>query len=787
MPTEPTLVVDFGTCTSSAALVAGGEVTLLREPVSGSWSWPSAVALDGGTLLVGTAADSRRRIDPAAYRHEFKRELGQSDPLWLGERRHHVTDLVAAVLRAFRAAAEPFTAAPVDRLVLTVPATYAVGDPRRDRMLAAGTDAGFAEVELLPEPVAAALAPLAGGPLAPGTTALVYDFGGGTFDAALVRTGPDGDITVLGRPAALDDHGGRDIDDLIAAHIRRSGAAVFPGSAGSPGSSGAPDERTALQTNLALADFARQIKHHLTGDTEARDVIAPGAPEYRLSRERLAELITPLVAGTVACCRDLATACGVRPADIDAVVLVGGTAQMPVVTDAVTRQLGRPLRRAMDPALAVVQGAAAWARERDRRVQPTTATSTAVPLSWTLPDGSATVVRWLVEPGGHYRPDAPLLVVRTADTTLRHLHAPALAGGVLRARHAAPGARVMSGDWLATVAPPPAPVPALAVRPLDEPKLIQVHNLSSRVLRVMFGQGLNPLAAAPESGPVRLYDAVTATFDRVVTPPGTARTVALSADGRWLATAGDDGVVRLHDPAAEYRVRHSLPHPAPVWVMRFSPDGELLMTMGDDNAVRIIRTETGTTERVLDFPGPLWALDLSRDGWLLGTASQDRAVRFHHLVTGREWEFRLDWNAYRLALAPDATTVAVDTSVASPAGGADEPAKPGKWLHKLADATSASRFRLEIRDCASGRTLASHLHEREFFRLDFSPDGRYLAAATAQTVRVLDTARGTWRTLTQAAPVRYAAFSPDGRYLATGTGTSDGRGDVCVWSFAEFA
>ncbi|MFD0531769.1 Hsp70 family protein [Kitasatospora arboriphila] len=217
--TGPVLVVDFGTSSSAAAVVVDGRERLLKEPSSGLLSWPSAVSVAAdGRLLVGSAAERRKRAEPDSYRAEFKRDLGERAPVVLGGRGYPATGLVAAVLAEFRSQGRTVTGTEIDRLVVTVPASYGPVDPRREAMLEAGREAGFRSVELLAEPVAAAHAAVAGEPFGPGQTVLVYDFGGGTFDTALVRIGADGARTVLGH-AALDDCGGRDIDALLTGGI----------------------------------------------------------------------------------------------------------------------------------------------------------------------------------------------------------------------------------------------------------------------------------------------------------------------------------------------------------------------------------------------------------------------------------------------------------------------------------------------------------------------------------------------------------------------------------------
>ena len=153
------LAVDFGTSTSSAALVANGETIPIREASSGSWSWPSAVYRDGDALLVGTLAERRKQVRPAMYRAEFKRDFGQDVPVILGDQGFPVEALVTELISALREEAERVHGAPIDRAMLTIPASYGPADPRRDLMIGAAEAAGFTVVELIPEPVAAALAP----------------------------------------------------------------------------------------------------------------------------------------------------------------------------------------------------------------------------------------------------------------------------------------------------------------------------------------------------------------------------------------------------------------------------------------------------------------------------------------------------------------------------------------------------------------------------------------------------------------------------------------------------
>ncbi|MFB7943977.1 Hsp70 family protein [Kitasatospora phosalacinea] len=442
---EPVLVVDFGTSSSAAAVVTDRGERLVKEPSSGLLSWPSAVAAGpDGVLLVGSAAERRKRAEPDGYRAEFKRELGESAPVPLGGRSYSVTALVAAVLAEFRAQAGLMTGRAVGRLVVTVPASYGPVDPRRDAMLAAGREAGFESVELLAEPVAAAHAAVAGEPFGPGSTVLVYDFGGGTFDTALVRFDAAGVPAVLGH-AALDDCGGRDVDALLAGRIRERGREWLEPLLGAGGAG-------ALRARLELGDFVRRIKHQLTESGEVEDYLTPLGPASRVARTELDALITPLLERTVDCCQRLLADCGVRTKDVDAVLLVGGTTRVPAVRALLAQRLGRPLRQVEDPDLAVVHGAAAWAaRAADRRLTSVELPLHTRPLAWDFPGGNAELTEWTVQPGATYEPGDTLGALRLPDGSLWSLTASA--AGRVEAPLVEPGTAVAPGTWLLAVRP----------------------------------------------------------------------------------------------------------------------------------------------------------------------------------------------------------------------------------------------------------------------------------------------------------------------------------------------
>jgi molecular chaperone DnaK len=436
---EPTLVIDLGNTSSAAALVDGAQSRLLAEPVSGAVSWPSAVYWDGRQMLIGTLAEHHRQHDPAGYGVDFKRGLATNVVAQLGTHRFRAVEQVAAMLTALRLEAERVEGGPVRRALITVPASYFPADPRRAWMIAAGEAAGFATVELLAEPVAAAYAPAAGPGMAAGDLVLIYDLGGGTFDAALIRIGADVP-EILGH-AAVDECGGRDVDTLLSRRITEDGRDWLEPLAGT-------DEATARRLSMAVTEFAQRIKHQLSDAPSVEDHLLPSSPAYRLDQHELAALAAPMLARTVACCRGLLVRLEVPVTQVSTILLVGGGSRMPAVVDLLAREFGRPLRRVDEPDLATVRGAVRWFGHSGPRTVPAVmAPGRVVPLAFPLPGGDARLLRWLVGTGQAYAAGQVLGRVRLPGGSLWDLTA--ATAGTLDRFLVPPGQDVSAGQWLA--------------------------------------------------------------------------------------------------------------------------------------------------------------------------------------------------------------------------------------------------------------------------------------------------------------------------------------------------
>jgi molecular chaperone DnaK len=451
---DPVLAIDFGTSVTSGMLVNGSDnrPVLIKQKLGREADhWPSAVLWDDEKLVVGRIAEQRELVSPWRFRRGFKRSLRDKTPLVLGDKHFSAVELVCNILAEMRDVATKQCGEEVARVVLTVPPSYLeFGDGRAELMVQAGRSAKFTEVELLAEPVAASMAKLAGGrQFAPGERILVYDFGGGTFDAALVEIGE------LGRgrriPArSLDRCGGMDIDAAICEWFLQHGptelARLLPGQARYG------DDESALGALIELTARCEDLKEQLTNEP-TKAVAAFGRTTLTLTRKQLEELAGPWVAMTVQCCRDLLKAEHVEPDELAGIMLVGGGSKMALVRAALVSWLGDEFEDriydASDQELAVVEGAAVFAAGAAGRVVEHPEDDAAERgVRWPIPGDMGKLLCWHVKPGQDYRRGEDLAQLRLPTGEIYRVRDDQ--DGVVVRRHAGIGQWVRGSDWLLT-------------------------------------------------------------------------------------------------------------------------------------------------------------------------------------------------------------------------------------------------------------------------------------------------------------------------------------------------
>ncbi|MEU0560981.1 Hsp70 family protein [Dactylosporangium sp. NPDC006015] len=352
-----TLGIDFGTSHTVAALARADPhraVELLLFDASPLL--PSGVHAEGGELLVGRDAQRGARLDPSAYEPHPKRRVDDG-ALLLGGAEVPVRDAIAAVLRrAGGEAARTLGGATPSGLVLTHPAGW--GPRRRQLLVDAAAAAGLPAPRLVPEPVAAAVSftTVLGHRVDVGSTVVVYDFGGGTFDISVVRrTGgdPGGDAWDVVAADGLDDVGGVDLDAAVVDWVGRQVADRDPARwqrLASPGS--AVDRRH----RATLWEDARAVKEQLTRGSSAGLSVPLFDVDLHLTRDELDTLVRPWLERTVTLTTATLFTSGVTADRLAGVFLVGGSSRIPLVATLLHRALGVAPVVLEQPELVVANG-----------------------------------------------------------------------------------------------------------------------------------------------------------------------------------------------------------------------------------------------------------------------------------------------------------------------------------------------------------------------------------------------------------------------------------------------
>ena len=339
------LGVDLGT-SNTAAVLRGPDGRIRPVLFDGLPQLPSAVYLDAqGGFHTGRDALYAARTDPQRVELYPKQRIDEGAVL-LGTVEVPVADLIAAVLRRVAADATP----DVRHATLTCPASW--GEVRRGVLRAAAAQV-FDGVDLVDEPVAAAsyFVSVAGSRLATGQTALVYDLGAGTFDAAVLRRTGDG-FEILAADG-LPDAGGLDVDTAIVGYLGATFSARDPDlwrRLTRPDRD--PDRRAARQ----LWDDVRSAKEVLSRVTATRIPLPLFDDDPPLGREQFDQLAGPVLGRTVMAARSVLREAGVAPAGLGGLYLVGGASRIPLVATLLHRSFGIAPTVVEQPELAVAEG-----------------------------------------------------------------------------------------------------------------------------------------------------------------------------------------------------------------------------------------------------------------------------------------------------------------------------------------------------------------------------------------------------------------------------------------------
>jgi molecular chaperone DnaK len=369
-----TIGIDLGTTNSVVAVIEGGDAVVIPN-AEGERVTPSVVAVNrAGERMVGQVARRQAVMNPDNTIFSIKRFMGRkiNDPevqtdremvpytltsapnndlrVLMGGREYAPPEISAMILQKLKADAEAYLGDEVNRAVITVPAYF--NDSQRQATKDAGKIAGLEVLRMINEPTASALS-YGLERSEQNQVVAVYDMGGGTFDISLLELT---ESVVEVRATSGDTHlGGDDFDqcviDWLADKFQKEHQIDLR------------EDRTALQRLKEAAEKAKMelsslLRSEINLPFITADVEGPKHLNTTLTRARLEQLTANLIERSMAPVRQALDDAGLRPDQIDAVLLVGGQTRMPAIQEAVRTFFGREPSKSVNPDEVVAMGAA---------------------------------------------------------------------------------------------------------------------------------------------------------------------------------------------------------------------------------------------------------------------------------------------------------------------------------------------------------------------------------------------------------------------------------------------
>ncbi|WP_438484075.1 molecular chaperone DnaK [Streptomyces sp. S186] len=346
--------IDLGTTNSVVSVLEGGEPTVIAN-AEGARTTPSVVAFaKGGDVLVGEIAKRQAVTNVERTCRSVKRHMG--DAQWhfpesgdIDGKRYTAQEISARVLQKLKRDAENYLGEEVTDAVVTVPAYF--NDSQRTATKEAGEIAGLKVLRIVNEPTAAALA--YGLDKENDQTILVFDLGGGTFDVSLLEIG-EGVVEV--KATNGDTHlGGDDWDQRIVDHLTKQFKNAY-------GIDLAQDKMATQR----LREAAEKAKIELSAASETTVNLpylsaSPEGPlhlDEKLTRAQFEQMTADLLDRCKAPFHNAIDDAGIKVADINHVILVGGSTRMPAVTELVKQLTGKDPHKGVNPDEVVAIGAA---------------------------------------------------------------------------------------------------------------------------------------------------------------------------------------------------------------------------------------------------------------------------------------------------------------------------------------------------------------------------------------------------------------------------------------------
>jgi molecular chaperone DnaK len=340
--------IDLGTTNSEIAVYRDGRPEVLVDEL-GRKILPSVVGVgEAGDLLVGEEARNQFILYPERTVRSIKRRMGSGEKVELAGRAYTPQEISAIILKRLKDIAERRLGRSVRKAVITVPAYFS--DTQRQATREAGEIAGLEVVRIINEPTAAAMVYEA--TQHQGKRILVYDLGGGTFDASIVRI-ESGVVEVISSHG--NNHlGGDDFDHKIVEHVLdhlkiKQGVDIS-------------DQPKAMARVLRSAEAAKmQLSDHPFARIEEEYLAeSAGKPVHlslELSREDYEDMIAPFIEDTLGAVHIALESASLTSSQVDEILLVGGATRTPMVRRRLRDSFGKEARGEVDPDLCVAMGA----------------------------------------------------------------------------------------------------------------------------------------------------------------------------------------------------------------------------------------------------------------------------------------------------------------------------------------------------------------------------------------------------------------------------------------------
>lgn len=341
--------IDLGTTNSCVAVMEGGNPVVIAN-AEGSRTTPSVVAFSkNGERLVGQVAKRQAITNPDKTVISIKRHMGSDYKVDIDGKKYTPQEISAMILQKLKADAEAYLGEKVTEAVITVPAYFT--DAQRQATKDAGQIAGLNVKRIINEPTAAALS--YGIDKEEDQKIMVYDLGGGTFDVSIIEMG-DGVTEVLAT-AGNNRLGGDDFDQRIIDWL----VSEFKSSDGID----LTKDKMAMQR---LKEAAEKSKIELSSTPTSNinlpfitaDATGPKHMDITLTKAKFDNLTADLVQATMGPVDQALRDSGLKPSDLNKVLMVGGSSRIPAVYDAVKQKMGKEPFKGINPDECVALGAA---------------------------------------------------------------------------------------------------------------------------------------------------------------------------------------------------------------------------------------------------------------------------------------------------------------------------------------------------------------------------------------------------------------------------------------------